>query len=488
MIPWIAFAALAALAGAALALPLRRTRKTASGRAAYDLAVFRRQLADLESDRARGHIAAGEARAARLEIERRILAADAAAQRENAADAPDPQPDRGRASALAAAAIGVPLMSLAIYALTGAPGTPDRPLAERAATAAAMPADVAEAIAGLAERLRENPGNLEGWLLLGRSYAATARYREAAEALASAAALAPDDAGIAAAVGEALFYAAGGAVTPAAARQFDTALALDPAHPGARYYRGLAAAQAGDPAAAVAAWTALAEDAAPDAPWLPELRERLRAAAAELGVPPPAVATAPANTALPPAPGDSEFAAAAAAMADMAPAERQAAVEGMVARLEARLEGAPDDPEGWRRLARAKQTLGDTEAARRAWRRAIDLAPDHIPALAALAALERALAPPGQPLPEPALALYRRLIALDPEQLEALWFLGLAAADAGRRGEAARLWDRLLARLPPGGEPHALVAARLAELRENAPLAPRGGSSGLSPDSPEPEN
>ena len=472
MIPWAVFAALAALAGAALALPLRRARGAAGRRADYDLAVFRRQLADLEADRARGHIAADEARAARLEIERRILAADAAGQRENPAG---PEPDRGRAGALAAAAIGVPLLSLAIYALTGAPGTPDRPLAERTAPAAPMPADVAEAIAGLAERLRENPDNLEGWLLLGRSYAATARYREAAEALASAAALAPGDAGIAASVGEALFYAAGGAVTPAAARQFDAALEIDPAHPGARYYRGLAAAQAGDPEAAFAAWTALAEDAAPDAPWLPELRERLRAAAAELGVPPPAVAAEAAESA--PAPDDSEFAAAAAAMAELSPAERQAAVEGMVASLEARLGETPDDVEGWRRLARAKQTLGDAGAARRAWRRAVQLAPDHMPALAALAALERNLAPPEQPLPEPALALYRRMIALDPEQLEALWFLGLAAADAGRRGEAVELWDRLLARLPPGGEPHALVAARLAALR--------GENGGVNP---EPEN
>lgn len=460
MIAWLVFAALAALAGAALALPLLRRGADENRRADYDLAVYRRQLADLEADRARGHIAEDEARAARLEIERRILAADAAAQTERAAPA-----NRGRASALAAAALGAPLASLAIYALTGAPGAPDRPLAERAAPAAAMPADVADAIAGLAARLREDPDNLEGWLLLGQSYAATERYREAADALANAAALAPGSADIAASAGEALFYAADGAVTPAAARRFDAALEIDPAHPGARYYRGLAAAQAGDLAAAFEAWTALARDAEPGAPWLPDLRAQLRAAADELGVAPPPVARAEADPA--PGPGGADIAGAAAAVARMAPEERQAAIEGMVARLEARLGESPDDVEGWRRLGRARQVLGDMEAARGAWRRAATLAPDHLPTLGALAETERALAPPDRPLPEAALAVYRRMIALDPRQPDALWFLGLAAAEAGRRGEAAELWSRLLARLPAESDAHALIAARLAELRDD---------------------
>ena len=152
-----------------------------------------------------------------------------------------------------------------------------------------MPADVEAAMARLAERLREAPDNLDGWLLLARSYAATGRFDEAAEAFANAAALAPGDADIAASHGEALFHAAGGVMTPAAARRFDEALALDPAHPGARYYRGVAALLAGDGPAALAMWTALAADAPADAPWLPEIRRRAQALAAELGVDPPDV-------------------------------------------------------------------------------------------------------------------------------------------------------------------------------------------------------
>jgi cytochrome c-type biogenesis protein CcmH len=55
----------------------------------------------------------------------------------------------------------------------------------------------------------------------------------------------------------------------------------------------------------------------------------------------------------------------------MAPAERQAMIRSMVDRLAERLEKNPRDPEGWIRLARARQVLGDAAAAKTAMRRAI---------------------------------------------------------------------------------------------------------------------
>ena len=461
MTAWLVFAALAALAAAALALPVFRHRPAAAGRGDFDLAIFRRQLADLDDDAARGAIGAGEARAARIEIERRILAAA-----DDRAGTGDGGGVRGRASAVAAVALGVPLLSLGLYAALGSPRAPDRPLAARAPASAPpeMPAGVEEAIGALAERLRENPDDLSGWLLLGRSHAATGRFREAAEAFGNAAALAPEDADIAASWGEALFYAADGTVTPAAARRFESALALDPAHPGARYYRGMAAVQAGDPRAALDIWTALANDAEPGAPWLPDLSRRLRALAAELGVdPPPAVPQQAPDPAAPPGPGPTD--AEVAAMAALSPDERRAAIEGMVARLESRLlEGGGGDVAGWRRLGRARQVLGDLPASAAAWRRAAELAPADIPTLTALAEAERALAPTSALAPA-ALEVYRRILALDPAQPDALWFAGLAASEAGDGEEAAAFWGRLLVQLPSESEEHRLVAARIAALR-----------------------
>lgn len=448
MIAWLAFAALALLAAAALALPLRRRRRAAR-RADFDLAVFRRQLAELDADRERGAIDEAEAGAARLEIERRILAADSAAD--------DPEDGGGRRSAALAALVGVPLLSLALYALVGAPSMPDLPLAARAPEPA-VPGTLAEAVDQLAERLDERPGDLEGWLLLGRSQATIGRFADAAESFARAAALAPPNADIAASLGEALFHAAEGVVTPAAARQFETALAADPAHPVARYYLGLASAQAGDLAGAFEAWTALAADAAPDAPWLPEVRQQLRALAEALGVAPPPEAVAEAETA-----GRSAE-EAAAAIAELPPEERAAAIDGMVRSLERRLADEPDDVDGWRRLGRSKRVLGDVPGARTALRRALDLEPEDVPTLVALADIERAAGWPNALVPDAAQALYRRILALDAVHVDALWFLGLAASEAGRGEETVALWTRLLALLPADSEEHRLLANRLAAL------------------------
>ncbi len=449
MIGWVIFAVLAAAAAAMLALPVMRQKGPAGSRTDFDLAVFRRQLAELDHDVAGGALAPGEARAARIEIERRIL---------SAADTAEQQRSReGRRSAIFAAILGVPLLSVAIYAWIGSPDEPDQPFAARTVPAPApMPADVAAAIDALAARLRENPDNLDGWILLGRSYANAARFDDSAQAFENAAALAPRNPDIAAAWGEALFYAAGGIVTPAAARQFDAALALDPTHTGARYYSGMAAMQAGDPTRAFAIWTALAEDAAPEAPWLPEVQERLRTLASELGVEPPPVALRQ-----PPQPDGLDT----AALTDLPPEQQEAAIAGMVARLEARLMEQPGDVEGWRRLGRAKLVLGDLPAAAAAYTRAADLEPDDLPTLEALAEVERRRGPDAETVPDAAQQVYRRILALEPDHPAALWFSGLAASRAGRAQEAAALWERLHAQLPPDSEEHELLAARIAELR-----------------------
>lgn len=446
MIQWLIFAALAAAAAAALVLPLLRRRGDGTARAAHDLAVYRAQLTELETDHARGLLGEAEREAARTEIERRMLAATTAEK---------PPPAKPRPLLLVAlTVIAVPAASLALYAWLGNAGAPDVPFAARQAPAA-MPGEIKTAIAGLAARLEQDPDDLDGWWLLGRSYAATERYDDAAAALAQAAALAPDDTDILAAYGEALVYAADGLITPAARRQFDAILERDPGHQAARFYRGSAQLQAGDAGAAFATWSALAGEAAPDTPWLPALVERLDAVAESLGVEAPDVtiaAAAPGPTA-----ADREAAAA------MTPDERATQIDAMVARLAARLADEPEDGDGWKRLGRAKQVLGDLAAARDAYQKAVALLPQDIEALSGLAGVMIEAAA-GDALPQAALALYERMLAIDADAAEALWFLGLDAAGNGRAGEAREHWTRLLARMPPGSDEHKQLSERIAAL------------------------
>ena len=83
----------------------------------FELAIYRDQLAEVERDRERGLIPADQARAARLEIERRLLRAAAVEQQPADVGA-------GRRGPVLAAALLVPLFAMTLYAVLGSPGLP----------------------------------------------------------------------------------------------------------------------------------------------------------------------------------------------------------------------------------------------------------------------------------------------------------------------------------------------------------------------------
>ena len=151
-----------------------------------------------------------------------------------------------------------------------------------------------------------------------------------------------------------------------------------------------------------------------------------------------------------------------AAAADMSPEERMEMIRSMVEGLAARLEENPDDPEGWRRLARSYTVLGEPEKATDALRRAVELVPDDL----TLHTYARALAGElGADAPPPAaVAVYELILALDPDDRAALWFVGLAAAERGESGTARAHWQRLLTLLAPGSDEHEAVRAALDAL------------------------
>lgn len=267
---WIIIAAMAVSAAALLLLPFLR-RRFAAARRDYDIAVYRDQLAEVARDEARGLLSGEEAAAARLEIERRILAADTA-------QAPAAPVSKRSRAVLAIVAVLAPLAAIALYLDQGAPNLPGRPFAERTPGDAGHELDAAQLRAmvdKLATKLADRPDDLEGWAILGRSYMALERFDEAAAAFATAASLKPDDAAFAASEGEALVLANGGLVTPEARDAFEDALHADAKEPRSRFYLGLASIQAGEPRAALAAWEALAAEGPADAPWLPELKRQI---------------------------------------------------------------------------------------------------------------------------------------------------------------------------------------------------------------------
>jgi cytochrome c-type biogenesis protein CcmH len=459
-VTWLVILLLAVLAAAALILPLRRSRRADGSRVDYDRAVYRDQLAELERDRARGLIDAAEAEAARVEIARRLLATE----RDEAAT-----PAKGTARPLAlAAAIAAPVLAVVLYAQFGAPEIPGAPFAARVASndGATARAELTQRVAGLAQRLQQNPDDIEGWMLLARSLAALERHGEAVTAWRQVVRLSNGNPEATSALGESLVQAAGGTVPPEARETFERARQTAPFEARAMFYLGLAEAQAGNGAAALQIWTDLAAVSPENAPWLPTLRERIRQTAAEARIDPASIKPSEAAqrfAADRPAPRG-PAAADVEAMQRMAPEERQQAIRGMVDNLAARLEAEPNDVDGWRRLGRARLVLGERDKAKAAYARAAELAPDRVEVLSDYAGVLFDEAS-GDALPPEFVAVLRRILAIEPDHGDALWFVGLAEAKAGNRDAAAQLWERLLGRLPPDSREYEEVKQRLADLR-----------------------
>ena len=149
----------------------------------------------------------------------------------------------------------------------------------------AAPQSIPEAmVSALEAQVRETPDDPAMLSTLGQAYAETGRYAEAAEVFGRASLLAPDNAALPSARGEALVQAAGGRVTEAAEIAFRAAVALDPGDARARYFLALRKDQTGDRDGAMDDWIALLNSAPPDAPWLPQVRGFVEQVAAERGV------------------------------------------------------------------------------------------------------------------------------------------------------------------------------------------------------------
>ncbi|MBI2978368.1 MAG: c-type cytochrome biogenesis protein CcmI [Rhodospirillales bacterium] len=372
-----------AAAVAAVAIPLlRRPAKPAAKRAEYDLAVYRDQLVEIERDRERGLLDAAEAEAARVEVQRRMLAAVDA---ESVTETPPPVPGRvlagGLAAALSTAAFG-------FYLVLGSPDVPNFPFAERnvgsrlaGGNAGPEHAEVAGLAAKLATRLKDNPGDLDGWILLARTYNTIGDLQGMVAAYRQALDLSGGRLDLAASYGEALVLAADGQVTAEAFRLFNDVVVADPFNPQARYYVGLALAQQNRVREALQAWVDLRAVSPAGAPWLDAVNEQIgraegdlklaagsvkpsAAAAALAKQNPPAAAAIPPRPAAPGQPGPS--AADMEAASQMSAADRTEMIRGMVGRLAERLKANPDDLEGWRRLAQSYRVLGETEKAKEA--------------------------------------------------------------------------------------------------------------------------
>ncbi len=463
---WLILGAMGAAVATILFLGLRRRSVVPSDAADHDLAVYRAQLDELERDRERGVLEDSELASARLEVQRRMLAADAGRGRTGAAAS-----RRAGWVLPLALALAVPLGARAVYFWLGSPAIDSQPFAEwqdgtapSAEGGGPLP-DVATMMARLRERLAEEPDDLQGWINLGRAAAALGDHGEAISAYRRAIAIDGDLGRLYSALGEAHVMAAGELVTEAARRALEEAVARDPLDARARFYLAIAREQDGDKEGALAALTALIEDAPAEAIWTEGVRQKAAAIAEDLGLDPASVAppSVSGETRLPTAgPGAEDMAAAS----EMSSDEQQEMIGSMVARLAARLEENPEDAQGWRMLGRSYGVLGEPEKSAEAFGRAAELLPDDLAIQLdyATALLEASGA--GVP-PQEAVTRLEKIVARDPSNPDALYYLGEVAQRQGDPAGAALYWRRLLAQMPEDSEDRAWLKARIEALETN---------------------
>jgi cytochrome c-type biogenesis protein CcmH len=122
---------------------------------------------------------------------------------------------------------------------------------------------IVEMVAQLAERLKKEPDNVEGWFILARSYYAMGRYAESAAAFERLDTLRPNDPDILADLADALAMNRSRDISGPPLALVERALKLDPKQGKALAIAGTAAFDRQDYAAAVSYWERLVATQAP---------------------------------------------------------------------------------------------------------------------------------------------------------------------------------------------------------------------------------
>ena len=224
-----AFLVLIALAFAIWPLVTKRRDEGETNRRELNLAVLRQQYAELEAEHAAGRVPDDEFEETRSEIEARVL------DETRAADEVEQKGGRQGQYAAFALAVLIPVAAFLIYLEIGAPIAmdPDFTRQQRqmmAAQGGHSDAEILEQIAILEERLKEQPDNPDGWMMLARTQASFKNWAKSAEAFEQVNRLVPGNPDVMADWADVLAAAQGGSLDGRPREIIEEVLKIDPTH------------------------------------------------------------------------------------------------------------------------------------------------------------------------------------------------------------------------------------------------------------------
>ena len=162
----------------------------------------------------------------------------------------------------------LPGLALILYLMLGSPGYSDLPLAKRLnVPPETLPLE--GLVVHLEQRLKDNPKDSEGWLMLARTRLALGDADRAEDALLNVISLRQDEKNpdILVMLAESRLQQQDGLMDDGIERLVDRALEINPDHPRGLYLHGLSLLQQGNKSAAHAIWNVLLSTADTDSLW-----------------------------------------------------------------------------------------------------------------------------------------------------------------------------------------------------------------------------
>ena len=254
-----------------------------------NLSVYRDQLRELDADLAAGTLNEVQYQNARSDLESRVLEDSGTAEVSTT-----PSTDsRWSNASIVALVISVPLLAIALYFMLGTPAglKPQIPTAAVDEAHPATPEQFEAMVTWLAERLKSEPDNADGWVMLARSYTALNRYQDASAAYSRAVALQPNNASVLADHADMLAMLKQ-TLQGEPEKIIQQALKIDPDNLKALSLAGAAAFERKDYKDAIKRWQKVLDLLPADSPIVASVSASINEARGLAGLPPAAAASA----------------------------------------------------------------------------------------------------------------------------------------------------------------------------------------------------
>lgn len=260
---WLVAVVMILVSLAIVIIPLLRQHQLAEMNVAQqNVAIARERLQELAVERDSGELSEEQYEKARLDLEQSLLndiQTDTPVQIQQG----DIKLNRYVATGLL---VIIPVAAMLLYFQLGSPDIAQQVLdgKGRAGTSAANPhsggsevPSVEEMVTKLEQRLQQNPGDAEGWFMLGRTYMAMGNYEKAIPVLEKVYQMVGEHPGVMLRLADALAMQQGNGITGRTFELVKRSLELAPQDPTALWLGGMGYAQQGDHRQAIGLWRKL---------------------------------------------------------------------------------------------------------------------------------------------------------------------------------------------------------------------------------------